>query len=349
MRRTHDLADLAHEATDALEHLLAFERVRLDDRPLALVELAGLVDDLLRHRDLADVVQQCPELDVAPFIGVQPQLPGDIERQAHHALAVLPGIAVVGLDHVAKQQRGPLVCVVELDQLLQAGTALLGELPQNPEQRCDQQHRPLTLHWRCGERDGQPERGQRQVDGIDLTNLSNELAQRDVVQEALPHGVGGEVADELRAQRKQQDAPVPVRIAVVREQQHDRRPQREPAVAGHRQYAADRHLPAQDSRRHPQRQRKRHQQRHERDRHGEQHRHEHGLCRHRKAPAPADIEPNLTCHGDAQHIQRGDRQRKALLHAADHGKRDGHDDEAGADEELLPALVGEHPLRAGGE
>ena len=52
-----DHADITHEAADAVEHPLALDRVCLDDPELVLGELAGLVDDLLGHRDLADVVQ----------------------------------------------------------------------------------------------------------------------------------------------------------------------------------------------------------------------------------------------------------------------------------------------------
>ena len=66
-----DDADLAHEAADALEHLLALDGVGLDDRPLVGVELAGLVDDLLGDRDLADVVEERGELEVAPALGAR--------------------------------------------------------------------------------------------------------------------------------------------------------------------------------------------------------------------------------------------------------------------------------------
>ena len=93
VRGAHDPPDLDHEAADLLEHLLALDRVRLDDRPLALVELAGLVDDLLRHGDLADVVQQRAELDAALGVVVQSHRLGDVQRQAHDALAVLAGVA----------------------------------------------------------------------------------------------------------------------------------------------------------------------------------------------------------------------------------------------------------------
>jgi hypothetical protein len=53
----HDQADVVHEAADGIEHLLALDGVRLDDLPLAVIELVRLVDDLLGDRDLADVVQ----------------------------------------------------------------------------------------------------------------------------------------------------------------------------------------------------------------------------------------------------------------------------------------------------
>jgi hypothetical protein len=69
--RANDQADLAHESADAIEHLLALERVSLDDRPLVRVELARLVDDLFRDRDLADVVQKRGELQVALPLGAE--------------------------------------------------------------------------------------------------------------------------------------------------------------------------------------------------------------------------------------------------------------------------------------
>ena len=67
--RADDQTDVAHEAADAVEHLLALDRVGLDQLPLVRVELAGLVDDLLGDRDLAHVVQQGCELEVAALLG----------------------------------------------------------------------------------------------------------------------------------------------------------------------------------------------------------------------------------------------------------------------------------------
>jgi hypothetical protein len=65
------------------------------------VELAGLVDDLLRDRDLADVVQQAA-----------------CSRR--------------GLDDVAQHQSGAAVGATELEHPLQAPAALVAEQRQQP-------------------------------------------------------------------------------------------------------------------------------------------------------------------------------------------------------------------------
>ena len=100
-------ADVAHESADAVEHLLALDGVGLDDRPLVGVELAGLVDDLLGDRDLADVVQEGAELEVAALLGARAELVGDCQSEADDALAVLAGVAVVGLDDVPSTRAVP--------------------------------------------------------------------------------------------------------------------------------------------------------------------------------------------------------------------------------------------------
>ena len=58
---------------------------------------------------------------------LEPEVLGDVERKADDALAVLAGIAVVGLDHVAEHERGAAVGARELEHALQALVALMGE------------------------------------------------------------------------------------------------------------------------------------------------------------------------------------------------------------------------------
>ena len=105
VRGAHDAADLVEEPADALQHPLALDRVRLHHLALVGAQRAGLVDDLLRHRDLADVVQQRGELGAAALGGRQAHLVRDLQRERDDGLAVEPGVLVVVLDQVAEQDR----------------------------------------------------------------------------------------------------------------------------------------------------------------------------------------------------------------------------------------------------
>ena len=100
--------------------------------PLVRVELARLVDDLLGDRDLADVVQERAEFEVAPLLGVEAERVGDVEREPDDALAVRARVAVVGLDHVTEDERGPAVGAVQLDQALHALRALPANTASRP-------------------------------------------------------------------------------------------------------------------------------------------------------------------------------------------------------------------------
>ena len=107
--------------------------------PLVRVELAGLVDDLLGDRDLADVVQERGELEVAPPLGAQAEPVRHVEGQRDDAAAVLAGVAVVGLDDVAEHQGGAAVGVAQLERALQAPATLVGEHGEETEQRHDRE------------------------------------------------------------------------------------------------------------------------------------------------------------------------------------------------------------------
>ena len=91
--------------------------------------LPGLLMISLGTRDLADVVQQRAELEVAPRRARR----GRARRRRRATSATTPlavlaaGVGVVGLEHVAHQQRGAAVGVAELDRVLDALLALAGE------------------------------------------------------------------------------------------------------------------------------------------------------------------------------------------------------------------------------
>ena len=115
VRGADDAADAREQAADLLEHALALDRVGLHDRPLLVVQRAGLVDDLVGHGDLADVVQQRAHLGLAPRVLVEAHLVGDLDRQLDDVLGVVAGVLVVLLEQVAQEQRGAAVGAAELE------------------------------------------------------------------------------------------------------------------------------------------------------------------------------------------------------------------------------------------
>ena len=135
MARAHDPADLAQETAHLVQHPLAFDRVTVDHRPLLSRQGSRLVDDLVRHAHLADVVQKRGELGVPPLSRRESQLLHDGESQLDHVPAMAARVGVVGLDHVPEQKRCPSVCVAELEFLVDPGAALAREDCEEDEQR----------------------------------------------------------------------------------------------------------------------------------------------------------------------------------------------------------------------
>ncbi len=79
-----------HGAQDAL----ADHGVLAHHRPLELVERAGLVEHLVRDRDLADVVQQRGLTHAVDLDLVERELLGDARGEVDHELGVLAGVAI---------------------------------------------------------------------------------------------------------------------------------------------------------------------------------------------------------------------------------------------------------------
>src|SRR3990172_949351 len=78
-------------------------RVPLDHRPLVLAEAAGLLQDVVRHGELADVVEERGPLDKLLLPYAQPHLRGDLGRVPGGACEVAGGGA--GLSFQRRDQR----------------------------------------------------------------------------------------------------------------------------------------------------------------------------------------------------------------------------------------------------
>ena len=126
------------------------------------VERARLVDHLGRDPDLADVVEERRELRVAPFARREAEVVADVEHELDDVARVHPGVLVVGLDHVAEQERRPAIGLRELEEVLLARLALAREEREERDERQHEDDRRGLLRRR--DRDGEPDRREREVD-----------------------------------------------------------------------------------------------------------------------------------------------------------------------------------------
>ncbi len=92
------------------------QRVALHRGPLQRVELAWLVEDLVAHAQLADVVQQRAAPQPAALGGAEPQLPAKLVGDQRHPRTVAGGVRALGVDDLAEDRRD-VVEVVVVDRL----------------------------------------------------------------------------------------------------------------------------------------------------------------------------------------------------------------------------------------
>ncbi len=91
------------QSGDPLERLGAPDHVALHYRPLLVVEAAGLLQDLVGHADLADVVYPGGQREVGLVVSGELEALPDRRGQAHDLLSVPAEIAVPEIDQPAKR------------------------------------------------------------------------------------------------------------------------------------------------------------------------------------------------------------------------------------------------------
>ena len=91
-------ADRLGEAAELLQQLAAVARVALDRGELLVGQLAGLVEDLQRDGELADVVQQAADGEVPARGGGELELLADLGGEQGDAAGVLLGRDVAALE-----------------------------------------------------------------------------------------------------------------------------------------------------------------------------------------------------------------------------------------------------------
>jgi len=198
--------DVPEDSADAVEHLLADDRVRLHQLALLGRERAGLVDDLVRDSDLAHVVQQRHELRVTAAPCVEAELLGDSDRKRDDIAAVRAGVGIVGLDDVSEQERCSTIGMAELERMVDTRPPLARERAQEAGEREHEQERRGMLDGRQG---GQKADGrERRIDGPREAHVADEQAGRDPQRNPLVRRRACEVESELSAERDSVDRPV---------------------------------------------------------------------------------------------------------------------------------------------
>ena len=152
---------------------------------------------------------------------VDAELVGDRDGELDHVLGVLAGVGVVGLDHVAEQQRGAAVGAGQLDRLLDARGALAGEDREQPGERDHEEHGVRLVGG--GEGRQQADREEQGVDAVGHRELAEDGA--GILAQAGPHArdVDHAVERDHGDQRGHVHGPVaPVRRLGAADDEHRR-------------------------------------------------------------------------------------------------------------------------------
>ena len=328
---------------DAVEQPLPRDRVIAHDVPLGLVQRAGLVEDVVGRRELADVVQQGAELHQPALLAVDVQLVGDDERELDDALAVRAGVLVLGAEHVSKQERRPAIGGAQLDRVIDALGSLVREDGQHPDERERQEVRVRLRHGRV--RGQQPDRRQQQVDQPDFGHGARaRLARRRGAGNHSRTMVPAVSQRELGHEREHVPAPVAeVGIAEVGELEDERRPERVPGVAEREQHALGMPASGHNRREAVDGVGARNRERNGGRRQDEQHRNEDELRRAHEARTKIEVQA-------PEHRQSEDEQddvcdRDVVVPAKGHEQPGGHDEQHG-DECLSRELATPYRLEA---
>ena len=124
------------DPAESLEDPAADQDVLGDLREFLGRQRAPLAQDRVGHADLADVVEQSGEVDVAQFGLGEPQLAGQLDGDPRNALAVAAGVGVLGVD--GRGQRADQAREEVLDLGLPPRAARLQ--PQQRGERLEQGH-----------------------------------------------------------------------------------------------------------------------------------------------------------------------------------------------------------------
>ena len=174
MVRADDGSDRIREL-NALQNLRAHHGMNLHLLEFFRGELAGLGDDVFRHGELADIVQQGGGAQRFHFLFGEAQFFGDFDGINAHALQVIVRSVVLGFDGQgqsfdgAEVQRGNVFCVALFDFDLGFFSGKLGEIEMvgavDPVNEGQNQERSLPANAFAEQADSEHHGGSNHVKG----------------------------------------------------------------------------------------------------------------------------------------------------------------------------------------
>ena len=252
------------------------------------------------------------------------------QRQLDHVLGVIARVLVVGLDHVAQQQRGAAIGLRELQRVVDPRLALAREEREQRDER-EHEHAPRRAAAAAPNAASSPTGREQRVDAVDERQLVADRGGPDAEREPRAQRREQRVAAELGHERERVPRQRRPRRASARRRgrgraraaPRTRRPRRaaivrwaEP-VATHRLDRVGQHVRGGD------------EQRDERRREQQEHRDEHDLRRDDDARAGGELDARHDRVGDDE--QRGEQRVEARARRAPERERDGGEDERGAE------------------
>jgi len=273
---TNDLADASQQAADPVEHVLALDRVGLDDLELVVAQLGRLVEDLLGDGDLPDIVQHRGELELLPRLGLDSQLVSNGVHEVHDGAAVMRGVGVLVLDHVGEEHDRAAIGALQLKGGAVSLAPVPGEEYEEPHERPDRNEGERVL---VGDQcDEEGDGGQGGLDAGNSEEASGHLPEWELIDQAVTNDAPREVGGHLSHEGEDVELNrVDVRHARREGCQHQHRTDGEPAVGerGHPSVAMD--LGVEDVGNDADSRRQANQQQYERQGDDQQHRNENEL------------------------------------------------------------------------
>ena len=114
---------------------VADDRVLLDVLELLVGQRPALGEDVVADADLADVVQQAGQVDVALLGLLQAELAPQLDGRARHALAVAVGVRILGVDRGGQRARQPDQEVLDVEIALGGAHVEAEQRGERHEQR----------------------------------------------------------------------------------------------------------------------------------------------------------------------------------------------------------------------